>query len=174
MAIKWNITAFLSFSLSGVGPRLHVDGNIMIIKTQTYTQRLVSAGFDMDGNRGHRSFSDHQDHILIFWACSMSRCAFTLVHTRLSDSPAPSGSELAATVLRASSKSLQKANNYCQRRDIQAVLDLVPNFKTISLSQLQSIGMNDVASLSSQTDTPNRMTLCVSCSLRDPLGTRRQ
>jgi hypothetical protein len=59
---------------------LDVDGNI--IKTQTYAQlladaqvvaqRLVSAGFRTDGTDiVVTSFSDHQNHILIFWACCL-------------------------------------------------------------------------------------------------------
>jgi len=65
---------------------LHADGNIF--KTQTYAQlfadaqvvaqRLVSAGLRTDGTDiVVTSFTDHQNHILTFWACCLgARRAF--------------------------------------------------------------------------------------------------
>ncbi|KAG6907940.1 putative NRPS-like protein biosynthetic cluster [Tephrocybe rancida] len=129
---------------------LDADGNItlslsyaqLFAESQEYARRLVSAGLKTDGTDiAITSFSDHESHIRTFWACCLAGipvCPIPPLH------PDQSRRRLFFEHL----QGLLGGPTLIANDDIiEAVVELVPTFKSLSTSKLDSVTVEPSAHL---------------------------
>ncbi|KAG6848572.1 putative NRPS-like protein biosynthetic cluster, partial [Arthromyces matolae] len=121
---------------------LNLSYRQLYAESLTYAQRLVSSGLKTDGTDiVITSFSDHETHIRTFWACCLAGiplCPIPPLH------PDQSRRKLFFEHL----QSLFNEPTLIANDDIiEAVVDLVPTFKHLSLSKIDSVTIEPSANL---------------------------
>ncbi|KAF8079199.1 acetyl-CoA synthetase-like protein [Lyophyllum atratum] len=127
---------------------LDADGNIslslsyaqLLKDSQEYAQRLISAGLRTDGTDiVITSFSDHESHIRTFWACCLAGipvCPIPPLH------PDQSRRTLFFEHLQ---ELFNQPTIIAEDDVVRTVVELVPSFKSISVSQLNAVVTNQAA-----------------------------
>ncbi|KAF9469572.1 acetyl-CoA synthetase-like protein [Collybia nuda] len=129
---------------------LDFDGNIttsqtyrqLMVDAEAFAERLISAGLKPDSTDIIvTSFTDHESHIRAFWGCCLAGiplCPIPPLHP----------DESRRTLFLEHLQTLfNQPTLLADEHTIQTVRDLIPDFKSISLTELQSVTINTSAYL---------------------------